>query len=171
MDQPIELISKCEKKDMIFFYKTVFRKQTLIYVSIFALACLIFLVNAIANWGVTDWLWLSYGVFCVILFATRPVRSANRAWKKRVTYYNGNPPATTIRFDEQIELTDLDSSLKIPYEKVKEAQFVKEYLILTLETKAMHIFKLDHFVSGDANTLRQLLKEKCPQINPAQWQW
>ncbi len=171
MEQTIELISNTDIDDICFFYKTALRKQTLVFNSIFVAACLIFLVKAILDGGVMDWVWLSYSVFGLIWYGFRPVRVGKRVYKKRVAYYNGNPPASTVRFADQIEITDIDSSYKIPYDKVKEAQFVKQFLLMTLETKAMYMFKLDHFVSGDEAALRQLLKEKCTQSNPAKWQW
>ena len=62
MDQTIELISKCDKNDIGFFYKTALRKQTLVFNSIFAVAGLLSLWNVILDGDVRDWLWLVYSV-------------------------------------------------------------------------------------------------------------
>lgn len=126
--------------------------------------------------GYILWSWLSYDSLSLkitytviysllaLLFSRYPRWIARRAYKNKLKYYSGTMPESVSSFGEQILLRDVDSSHTIPYSRLKRVVFLKDCIALTLTDHKTIGIPNREFTRGSLEELKQLLREKCPEL-------
>lgn len=99
-----------------------------------------------------------------LLFCQFPKWIAKRSYKAKLKYYGGTMPESTSSFGDEIQLRDVDSSLTIPYSKIKRIAFLKDCIVLTLTDHKSIAVPNREFTKGSLDELKQLLRQKRPDL-------
>ena len=122
-----------------------------------------------------SWLLIFGAVAYVGLFVRQFFWSASFAkknLKSKLDYYNQENPPLTYRFlDDHFEVSDIDSWNSTPYDKIDAVTQLKNCLVVNVRNKGGFAISLDGFQKGTPEDLVEYLRTKCPQINPAHWNW
>ena len=139
---------------------------------IYAIGAAAFLYLGI-EWN--SWLLIFGAVAYVGLFVRQFFWSASFAkknLKSKLDYYNQENPPLTYRFlDDHFEVSDIDSWNSTPYDKIDAVTQLKSCLVVNVRNKGGFAISLDGFQKGTPEELIDFLRTKCPQINPAHWNW
>ena len=144
---------------------------------------LAFLVCNLLFAVVLFWAWCQQGRLLHIIFAIlscvmfvkyllKPRRNAKQAYNTKLAYYDGTMPPHTFRFyDDRFTVTDVDSFNEVPYNKIRGVTCLKSCIALVLADGRGFLMSRDGFQKGTEEECIAFLRKKCPQINPAKWQW
>ena len=101
---------------------------------------------------------------------TMPYWMGQLTYRKKMKYFDGKIPQSVARFGDEIHLISAESTIKIPYYKLKKIVVAKDCVVLrTIENGAVAIPK-GPFTEGSLQDLLALLKEKCPLLKLPDWQ-
>ena len=101
-----------------------------------------------------------------------PGQSAKKAIQNKLAYYNQtNPPLTYRFFEDHFELSDIDSWHSFPYDKVQAVARLRNCVLVQVENRGGMPISLEGFQKGTPEELMHFLRSKCPQPNPANWNW
>ena len=101
-----------------------------------------------------------------------PGQSAKKAIQNKLAYYNQtNPPLTYRFFEDHFELSDIDSWHSFPYDKVQAVAQLRNCVLVQVENRGGMPISLEGFQKGTPEELMHFLRTKCPQPNPANWNW
>ena len=101
-----------------------------------------------------------------------PGQSAKKAIQNKLAYYNQtNPPLTYRFFEDHFELSDIDSWRSFPYDKVQAVARLQNCILVQVENRGGMPISLEGFQKGTPEELMNFLRTKCPQPNPANWNW
>ena len=106
----------------------------------------------------------------VVVSITLPSWMGSLTYRKKLKYYNGTMPDTTVRFGAEIRISDVDSNHTIQYDKIKKLIVTEDGIVLWLmDSRAIAIPK-STFTLGSLQEMLALLREKCPQLKLPDWQ-
>ena len=97
--------------------------------------------------------------FAPLLARKLPVWVADRAYKERLKYYNGETPAVTARFGENLVMEDVDSSRTIPYEKITNIHYIQDAVVIQVGKQLVVGIPCQNFIKGTLPELKQFLRE------------
>jgi hypothetical protein len=101
-----------------------------------------------------------------------PGQAAKKAIQNKLAYYNQtNPPLTYRFFEDHFELSDIDSWHSFPYDKVQAVARLRNCVLVQVENRGGMPISLEGFQKGTPEELMHFLRTKCPQPNPANWNW
>ena len=105
-----------------------------------------------------------YLVLAGSLFSCIPNWIAKRSYRNKLKYYNGEMPTVVSRFDDKILIQDVDSWRTIPYEKLTKINFLPDCILLRLGQHQTIGIPNREFSKGSMKELKQLLREKRPDL-------
>ena len=153
------------REGMMHLYGKMFRRNNLLR-GIFT-AVLV----AVAIYRQVWYFWLFAGVYTVLFvwYLFTPWRDSRKNYKRLLAYFNQNvPPATSRFYDEHFEISSTDAWETIPYDKVEGAAMLKRCVVVKVkERPGGFVFCHDGYRKGSPQELLDLLRAKCPYINPA----
>ena len=91
-----------------------------------------------------------------------PYRLERKRFKRALDYYDGEIPASYIRFGDQIFVEDGDSTSNLEYRKIEKVIVMKHGLFLRYAEKAYLCVEPQGFTKGTFEEFKQFLREKCP---------
>ena len=139
------------------------------------------------NRWVTIAVWFIYGVFCLrscicsedlagaiiaivvyvpaaFLITRIPLWMAKSGYKQKLKYYGGTRPTSVTTFGDVIQLRDIDSSLTIPYDKLRKVVFLPDGIALYQGNHRAVGIPNREFTKGSMEELKALLRQKRPDL-------
>ena len=121
---------------------------------------------------VLDNQWYAVGAVIYVLLAVwyffLPQRAAKKGFKEKLKYYGGENPPITVRFAENMTISDIDSFASIPYEKFDHVYVLKDCIAIDV-AKKWYCVPMVGFTKGNASELIHFLRERCPQLKLPGW--
>lgn len=109
-------------------------------------------------------IWMGWGL-------AMPFRRARKAYRERLSRFNGDPPESRIQFGDQIRYRDGDTEICWPYRSVKNIYVFKDSIALEDHSKMLIQFPKSNFTKGAPAELLEFLKALCPQLDIPDWKW
>ena len=139
------------------------------------------------NRWVTIAVWFIYGVFCLrscicsedlagaiiaivvyvpaaFLITRIPLWTAKSGYKQKLKYYGGTMPVGVVTFGDVIQIQDIDSSLTIPYDKLRKVVFLRDCIVLYQGNHRAVGIPNREFTKGSLEELKALLRQKRPDL-------
>ena len=73
-------------------------------------------------------------------------------------------PTSVTTFGDAIRLQDIDSSLTIPYDKIRKVVFLRDCIVLYQGKHQAVGIPNREFTKGSMAELKALLRQKCPDL-------
>ena len=122
-----------------------------------------------------NWVYLVGALIYVAMIVwelLKPGRFAKKIYNRKLVYYNGTmPPITYAFYDDHFVIADIDSENTATYDKIQSVVILKSCIALKLADGRGFLMSKNGFKKGSVEEFRSFLQEKCPQTNPAKWQW
>ncbi len=108
-----------------------------------------------------------------IWYLIHPWWQARKTHKQKLAAYNQVEQPVFYRFfDDHYEVSDIDSWNSFPYERITAVVRLKVCIVIQTDEKSCSgALSIDGFQKSSAEELMAFLRSKCPQVNPANWQW
>ena len=162
MDHKIETVGRDSLNIYRRFYRAVYATPVVICASFLVLVALYTYFSAGENRELVD---ILYSVNCVVvagLIWQLPRMIANRAFRNRMKYYNGDIPELTARFGDNLVLEDADSLHTFSYDKITRIHFQEDALVIVIAKEKALCVPVREFTRGSTPELKQFLRERCP---------
>ena len=171
MDYLIENVYVDTEKMLRQMHKKLLRKRVVFWAVVMMAMGLLFLFFGVAlNKPSYFWWAMAYAALAA-WYLTMPYRSAKKAYKNMLKYYDGNIPETVVRFGDTITFTQGNGVNPVPYNKLKQVSILKDCLLLYNEIGGAYMLANDGFTKGSMQEMFVLLKKQCPEIKLPDWQW
>ena len=93
-----------------------------------------------------------------------PLWTAKSGYKQKLKYYGGTMPVGVVTFGDVIQIQDIDSSLTIPYDKLRKVVFLRDCIVLYQGKHQAVGIPNREFTKGSMAELKALLRQKCPDL-------
>ena len=164
MDHKIETVGRESLSIHRRFYRAVYATPVVICASFLVLVALYTYFSAGENRELVD---ILYSVNCMVvagLIWQLPRMIANRAFRNRMKYYNGDIPELTARFGDNLVLEDADSLHTFSYDKITRIHFREDALTVVIAKDRAVCIPVREFTRGSMPELKQFLRQKCPDL-------
>ena len=100
-----------------------------------------------------------------------PSLVAAKSYKKKLRFYDNENPVLTVRCAEAIEVSDIDSYCKYPYNKIKKINVKDRIIFLHFQDGKSLAFPAENFTVGTYSEFLKYLREKCSRTQIPDWEW
>lgn len=162
MEYQFENVRQYNRKRNLEFYYRVLYRRILFWgvVSLALMARYIYLALSDAYW----WLGTVVCAGLAVHYFSWPYRLERKQFKRALDYYDGQIPASCIRFGDQIFVEDSDSTFNLEYRKIEKVIVLKHGLFLRYAQKSYLCVDPQGFTKGTLAEFKQFLRQKRPDL-------